>query len=471
MERTLLSLLLVVAIVSPAHAFRNHYRQHGRHAFTSSAIDDMIPKPLSTTNSIRGSPMPGEYVVTDYGAVGDNSTDNTAAFAKALAAANDTAGGIVFVPPGSYRFTGQLVIPTAVTLQGSFTTVPSHDAKAGHYPVDGTVLIPLADRNNEAGKPFITVGRDSTLAGVVIWHVEQGRFEPPVPYPFAVALVDENAAVKDVEILNSWNGISAVAAHRHYIARIQGQPINIGVYIDETYDIGRIEDVHFNPWWSSDVNFMYWQTTFGRSFVMGRSDWEYVFNTFSFAYAIGYHFVETSTGSMNGNFLGIGTDYACNASVQVDASQLAGLLITNGEFTAFHNTLEQHPQRLDLIAFDACDNTQVVVGKDNTGPVNFVDCSFWGPANHIARLAGNGVTTFNSCEFNGWDYLNTNQSAIYASGGTLIVQGTNFNENKPQVELEATVDKVIFLGNVGVGSENIINHGVKQVQSGFNAFD
>lgn len=37
------------------------------------------------------------------------------------------------------------------------------------------------------------------------------------------------------------------------------------------------------------------------------------------------------------NFLGIGADYACNASVQVDASQPAGLLITNGEFTAFHD--------------------------------------------------------------------------------------------------------------------------------------
>ena len=26
---------------------------------------------------------------------------------------------------------------------------------------------------------------------------------------------------------------------------------------------------------------------------MGRSDWEYVFNTFSFGYAIGYHFIAT----------------------------------------------------------------------------------------------------------------------------------------------------------------------------------
>lgn len=65
-------------------------------------------------------------------------------------------------------------------------------------------------------------------------------------------------------------------------------------------------DVHFNPWFSSKDPFVYYQTTYGRAFVMGRSDWEYVFNTFAFAYAVGYHFIERATGSMNGNFLGIG---------------------------------------------------------------------------------------------------------------------------------------------------------------------
>ena len=47
---------------------------------------------------------------------------------------------------------------------------------------------------------------------------------------------------------------------------------------------------------------------------MGRSDWEYVLNTFAFGYAIGYHFIERETGSMNGNFVGIGADLMVNAS-------------------------------------------------------------------------------------------------------------------------------------------------------------
>ena len=42
----------------------------------------------------------------------------------------------------------------------------------------------------------------------------------------SLCLHGNNAAVTDIECLNCWNAVRAVAAARHYIARIQGQPIN-----------------------------------------------------------------------------------------------------------------------------------------------------------------------------------------------------------------------------------------------------
>ena len=39
-------------------------------------------------------------------------------------------------------------------------------------------------------------------------------------------MTGNNPAVTDLECLNCWNAIRAVGAARHYIARIQGQPIN-----------------------------------------------------------------------------------------------------------------------------------------------------------------------------------------------------------------------------------------------------
>ena len=63
-------------------------------------------------------------------------------------------------------------------------------------------------------------------------------------------MTGDNAAVTDLECLNSWNCVAAVRSSRHYIARVAGQALNIGVFVDQSYDIGRIEDVHFNPWFS-----------------------------------------------------------------------------------------------------------------------------------------------------------------------------------------------------------------------------
>lgn len=63
--------------------------------------------------------------VRDFGAQGDNVTDDTTAIQEALAAC--PMGGIVYMPAGAYRASAPLTIPPAVTLLGTHTnlmTVP-----------------------------------------------------------------------------------------------------------------------------------------------------------------------------------------------------------------------------------------------------------------------------------------------------------------------------------------------------------
>jgi len=306
-----------------------------------------------------------------------------------------------------------------------------------------------------------------------------------VSYPWAVFLGDpksvfggnaDNAAVTDVEVLGAWNGVAAVSAHRHYIARVQGHPLNIGLFVDATYDIGRIEDVHFNPWFSAAKPFIYYQTNNGRAFVFGRSDWEYVFNTFAFGYAIGYHFIDRQTGSMNGNFLGIGMDLATNASVQVDQSQPMGLLITNGEFTAFCDT--DH----SFCEGPGSDRnpSQVVVGPANVGAVKFVNSAFWGPTAQIARTDGKGAVTFSQCHFENWDnhldptgtkYLHNGTAAIQQLGGSLVVTDCDFSAGKTQIQIGPFANKSIITNNLVTGILDIENQSKGKVIIANNADD
>jgi parallel beta-helix repeat protein len=50
------------------------------------------------------------FDVTDYGAVGDGSTDDTTAFQNAIAALIANTGGVLYIPNGTYRLTAQLTI-------------------------------------------------------------------------------------------------------------------------------------------------------------------------------------------------------------------------------------------------------------------------------------------------------------------------------------------------------------------------
>jgi hypothetical protein len=397
--------------------------------------------------------------VFDFGAKGDGKTDDTLAFQKALNSFNGL-GGIVWVPSGTFYFTGSLTVPKGVTFSGTYKDVPSHGRafNPDDLPNFGTVLLPTGGRNNANGTPFITLSEDSAIDGVTIYYPNQGPTGVPVAYPWTIDMTGNNPAVTDIECLNCFNFIRAVNSARHYIARVQGQPINTGIYVDQTYDIGRIENVHWNPWYSQDKTYFGWQLINGRAFVIARSDWEYVFNTFAFGYAIGYHFIQSSEGACNGNFLGIGADMAANASVLVEAADPWGILITNGEFTAFVDP---------NFGPEYTSPAQIVVASSNTGAVHFSNTAFWGPSDNIARIAG-GSVSFTNCIFSTWDGHNKGDYAIVATAGDLQISTCDFQKDGNQIELGTAVKRATIVGNLFAGTARIQNHS-PNAQIGLNA--
>jgi hypothetical protein len=84
-------------------------------------------------------------------------------------------------------------------------------------------------------------------------------------HTFGVSVDDcdawENPAVQDVELLNPYLGIDASQNELHNIRNVTGQPLRRGIWVDAIYDIGRIENVHFNPWWRLNA-LMQMQNTF-----------------------------------------------------------------------------------------------------------------------------------------------------------------------------------------------------------------
>ncbi len=402
----------------------------------------------------------GVFAVRDYGAKGDGTSDDTAAFQKALDAAGQAGGGTVQADRGNYFFAGHLNVPNAVTLQGLWKSVPSHlglrDRNREKPTDDGTTLLITENEGNESGAPFIRLNDNSTLSGVLLYYPLQKAAVEPKPYPYAIATGGKNPAVLDVEMLNPYNGIDASGSERHLLRNISGQPLRRGVYVDNILDIGRIENVHFNPWWSGAGNSAayQWQMENGEAFVFGRSDWEYVLNTFCFGYKVGYKFIHTARGECNGNFLGIGAD-DCFTAVLVEQSAPYGLLIGNGEFTSFHGP----------------DPTMVQVGAANRGVVRFSNCAFWGPCHQIAKIAGGGTVGFSDCTFCDWDHANEGRAAVQAAGGSVLVRGCEFQKDATQVELGTNVQRAVISDNLIRGKLRVVNHSARKFQIHDNAPD
>ena len=407
---------------------------------------------LLLTATLHAQPQP--LNVKDYGAVGDGQTDDTAAFQKALDAAASSETQTLFAPRGNYRFNGSLNVPQGVTLKGVWESVPAHNGIRNRglpKPTDdGTTFLVYGGAGKPDDPAFLTLNTNSTLKGVCFYYPEQKEDDIPVAYPYAVAMRGKNPAILDCELLNPYKGIDASSNERHLIRNISGQPLRLGVFVDNIYDIGRIENVHFNPWWSMKPNLFRWQMENGEAFVFGRTDWQYVLNTFAFGYNIGYHFIETQRGVCNGNFLGIGAD-DCYTAIVVDQCAPYGLLITNGEFVSFHGP----------------DPTMVRVSEKNRGAVRFSNCAFWGPCRQIAVIEGTGTVGFSDCTFVQWGFKDAETGrqkvripvpAIQALGGNLLVRGCDFQDPHPKVLLGEKVKKAVITGNIMRGKELVENN-------------
>lgn len=382
-------------------------------------------------------PKPMTWNVLDAGAVADGETDSTAAFQKALDNAAAAGGGIVQVPAGRYAIKGNLKVPANVTLQGTYRMPPTVNRPIA-AEIGGSVLLAYAGRGSVDGEPFIRLaGNCSAVEGLVILYPEWKQTDvPPVPYPPCIASQGtENVAVQNCCLVNPYEGISFVLAHRHLIRNVTGYPIKRGIYVDQCYDIGHIENVHFWPFgvaYKPDDPYCYWINTRGVAFELARTDWHYVSNTFCFGYGIGYKFSESKAGSTNGNFLGLGAD-SCQRAVVVDQAQDPGLLITNGEFVG---------------RWGSTDSVCVEVGPKAVGKVSLVNCSFWGPIDRcIWMRSPNGMLSASACHFVHWNIGGQDSPAVDLEAGTSIVQGCTFGDAGVHIRVGKNARSAIIMGN------------------------
>ena len=401
------------------------------------------------------------WIVTEAGALGDGQMDCTAVFQGMLDQAGKAGGGVVEMPAGRYRIGGHLTIPANTTLQGIYRVPPT----SGPLPLaqlTGSVLLVYEGRGSPEGPSFIRLaGNNAAIAGLIVAYPEWKQTEvPPIPYPPCVSSQDtENVGIRDCCFLNPFEAIKLVRAHRHLVRNVTGYPIRRGIFVDECYDIGHIENVHFWPFgvsYKPEDPYCQWINTQGVAFELARTDWHYAHNTFCFGYGIGYKFSKSRTGSANGNFLGLGAD-SCQRAVVVEDAQPPGLLISNGEFVG---------------RWASTDSVCVVIGPEVEGIVSLVNCSFWGPIDRCVWMRSPaGQFTASACHFVQWDAGGVGSPAIEIDAGRAIVQGCTFGQENLEVRVGRETASAILTGNQATGGFRVENLAGKKAQIALNEED
>ncbi len=382
--------------------------------------------------------------VRDFGATADGKTDDTEAFATALKTASSGNIKTVFVPFGRYLIKGNLTVPPNVCLEGC-SQAPSRNAH------DGSVLLATADAGKADGTPFITLQVNSSLRGMTIFYPEQTLTNPPVAYPWTIRGSGDNISLLNVLLVNPYQGVDfgTTPAGRHFISGLYGQPLYRGLFVDQCYDVGRIENVHFWSFWGGWDGPLYeFMRKEAIAFVLCRTDWEFLSNCFCIGYHVGYQFTQRASGPGNCLLTQCGSDIGPTA-VRVESSQThAGISFVNGQFMS-----------------------GVEVAESNSGPVKFTACGFWGIAttDYHAMLNGSGHVTFNSCHFIGWGQKDVKAPAIHAKRGGVTVSNCDFIDlGKTQVVIENAMDAAIIVGNRLRGQNLVINHAQDRAQIGLN---
>jgi hypothetical protein len=416
---------------------------------------------LSLALALLPQPAAAGWNVIEAGAQPDGKTDCTEIFQKLLDQAGKAGGGVVEVPAGRYRINTGLSIPANVTLQGIFHGPPTSGPVA-ITNLTGSVLFAYAGRGQTSGPPFIKLaGGNAVLAGLAIAYPEWKQTDvPPVPYPPCVSSENtDNVVIQDCLLLNPYEAIRLVRAGRHLVRNITGYPIKRGIYVDECYDIGHIENIHFWPFGVSyEPNNPYckWINTQGVAFELARTDWHYMFNTFCFGYGIGYKFSNSAHGSANGNFLGLGAD-SCQRAVVVDQAQPPGLLISNGEFVG---------------RWGSTNSVCLEIGPEVEGKVSLVNCAFWGPIDRCVWMRSKaGQFTANACNFVNWDNAEIGSPAIQLDAGRAIIQGCTFGEDHLHVQINTNTVSAIMTANQAIGGFRFENYAGPRAQSALNEPD
>jgi hypothetical protein len=259
---------------------------------------------LASGSSAATTPVPN-YVfdVKVYEAVGDGVTNDQPKIQAAIDAAQAAGGGIVWFPPGRYQLDSTLVISKRVSLEGAGWS-PTYDERGGSWLTLGKVRVSSRANGSNAAICIKDTAGGTTIRNLAFNYVQPdsadvvGGFWTPYPHDFAITIDGANdVLIENTHLFNPTKGIKVFRSPtakrnpgRIRLNGISGQPLQIGIEIDNAMDVCRVSNVHFWPFYATQPSIISYQRITSTGIASYRNDNPCFESVFVYEYKRGFHF-------------------------------------------------------------------------------------------------------------------------------------------------------------------------------------
>ncbi|MGB0413636.1 MAG: DUF7594 domain-containing protein, partial [Coraliomargarita sp.] len=367
----------------------------------------------------------------DHGIVSDGSVDVTSDIQDLLDLVQSKGGGTAFLPEGTYRIDGNLIIPTGVWLRGVW------EEPTPGQPINGTVLAIYGGRNSTDSIPVIHHSESSGSKDLVFWYPEQDPTNI-VPYPPTIGgyrAIDGDykglqraVGMTNLTFVNSYIAISAIAED-------SSQSVGAHFNIDNVYGTALYRGIQ-------------------SGYISGNSKWTGIF--FSPDYWSDSGFAGSPTDSSHESWAksnGAGIRISTKGQIYIQFARISG----------FKWGVLQEVEGSDSSFYD-CHFTNCKIGFEGTAySTRAVNCVFEGSQygliwDHVSSNRGEGIyhsSTFSGgnaavsipiCESQNFQACTFNDKVILEEGYLMAVD-CDFNFSGPHVELARKADGAALIGN------------------------
>lgn len=377
--------------------------------------------------------LDGWVSVKDFGAVGDGVADDTAAIQAAVNfAITSAAGRTVYVPAGKYKLTSQININNGMSLVGES---PQSTKAAGG--IGGGTWFHIA----HTGKGFNVANTVGYFTDVRFSHLGTYRTQPASTSGWAPTAHDFDFNIAgapdvnffDVFLLNPTKGISVNSGGgRVNFDMVRGQPMEVGIDIQEAYDVCKFHNIHFWPFWSDTTPVHTYMLANLNGIKMGRCDNPMLTNIFTIFAHTGIRLYQNAYGATSKIHVANADFDAGIHGIYVDST------VTNGVSGQFSN-----------ITFQGYDGSTNSIGLRLAGTSSVLSFSSLKPsfcgANGIRVDGSNNIVTISDATILYYDRY---------SGGFPAVEVANTNRvsfgQKPYMVTTGTGGKYGGAGRISV---------------------